>query len=99
MDNYDAMRRTIPDENSRVTKTTPILDDYKISSKVLGLGINGKVVECYNKKDNTKYALKVNVPMNHSMIVTPDSTIWTAKTTTSAHVHVGTSLRKPYYSA
>lgn len=41
------------------TKTNPIIEDYSISSNVLGLGINGKVVECFSKKDNTKYALKV----------------------------------------
>lgn len=42
-------------------KTTPILDDYMISSTVLGLGINGKVVECFRKKDNCKFALKVSI--------------------------------------
>lgn len=41
------------------TKTNPIIEDYSISSTVLGLGINGKVVECFSKKDNAKYALKV----------------------------------------
>ena len=40
-------------------KTTPILDDYRIGTNVLGLGINGKVVECFSKKDGKKYALKV----------------------------------------
>jgi len=39
-------------------KTNPITDDYKISSNVLGLGINGKVVECTDK-NNEKFALKV----------------------------------------
>lgn len=43
------------------TKTNPIIEDYTISSNVLGLGINGKVVECFSKKDNTKYALKVSL--------------------------------------
>lgn len=33
--------------------------DYKISRQVLGVGINGKVVECYNRKTHKKYALKV----------------------------------------
>ncbi|KAK3853923.1 hypothetical protein Pcinc_039558 [Petrolisthes cinctipes] len=41
------------------TKTNPIVDNYHISNNVLGLGINGKVVECFNKNDNKKYALKV----------------------------------------
>lgn len=41
------------------TKVNPVVDDYFISNNVLGLGINGKVVECFSKKDNKKYALKV----------------------------------------
>ena len=40
-------------------KTTPLASDYSISTNVLGLGINGKVVECSNKKTGEKYALKV----------------------------------------
>lgn len=43
----------------RIPKTTPLVDDYEISNTVLGLGINGKVVECTNRKTNQKYALKV----------------------------------------
>lgn len=43
----------------RQMKTTPIIEDYEISNTVLGLGINGKVVQCMNKKTGTKYALKV----------------------------------------
>lgn len=39
-------------------KKTAITDDYKLSNNVLGLGINGKVVECYSKADGRKYALK-----------------------------------------
>lgn len=45
-------------------KTHPILNDYDITDKTLGLGINGKVVECYNKKSNQKYALKVCLCFN-----------------------------------
>lgn len=41
-------------------KKTPITDDYEISNNVLGLGINGKVVECVNKKSLVKFALKVS---------------------------------------
>merc|ERR1719510_772 len=47
-------------------KTTPLIDDYSISNNVLGLGINGKVVECTARKRNDnepgvvqKRALKV----------------------------------------
>lgn len=51
-----------------VIKSTPITDDYTIGSNVLGLGINGKVVECVRKvkpndnsanHPNKKCALKV----------------------------------------
>ncbi|XP_040578647.1 MAP kinase-activated protein kinase 2 isoform X1 [Lepeophtheirus salmonis] len=43
-----------------VMKTTPLSNDYSISNNVLGLGINGKVVECFDKNDGCKkYALKV----------------------------------------
>lgn len=38
-----------------------VTDDYKITSQVLGLGINGKVLECYCKKTGDKCALKVCV--------------------------------------
>ncbi|XP_046622381.1 MAP kinase-activated protein kinase 2 isoform X1 [Neodiprion virginianus] len=44
---------------TRLPKLTPIVDDYEISNHVLGLGINGKVVQCYDKKTRAKYALKV----------------------------------------
>jgi len=40
-------------------KRVPISQDYRLSSNVLGLGINGKVLECYCKADGQKYALKV----------------------------------------
>ena len=40
-------------------KKTPITDDYRLTSNVLGLGINGKVMECHAKADGRKYALKV----------------------------------------
>eukprot|EP00094_Tigriopus_californicus_P002469 TCALIF_02386-PA protein Name:"Similar to MAPk-Ak2 MAP kinase-activated protein kinase 2 (Drosophila melanogaster)" AED:0.02 eAED:0.02 QI:25/1/1/1/0.83/0.71/7/370/350 len=40
-------------------KSSPLTEDYSISTNVLGLGINGKVVECTEKKSGNKYALKV----------------------------------------
>ncbi|XP_053949521.1 MAP kinase-activated protein kinase 2 isoform X2 [Anastrepha obliqua] len=43
----------------RQAKATPLVDDYEISNKVLGLGINGKVVQCTDRKTKQKYALKV----------------------------------------
>ena len=51
-----------------VVKTTPITDDYGISTNVLGLGISGKIVKCSRKPksksndtntNNTNYALKI----------------------------------------
>ncbi|XP_026473421.1 MAP kinase-activated protein kinase 2-like [Ctenocephalides felis] len=44
---------------SLYTKTTPITDDYSISDTVLGLGISGKVVQCFHKVTGVKRALKV----------------------------------------
>ena len=40
-------------------KRNAVTDDYKISSQVLGLGINGKVLQCFNQKTGEKCALKV----------------------------------------
>uniref|UniRef100_A0A7E4ZZM2 non-specific serine/threonine protein kinase n=1 Tax=Panagrellus redivivus TaxID=6233 RepID=A0A7E4ZZM2_PANRE len=40
-------------------KTTPIKDEFIIGTQVLGVGINGKVVECERKSTREKYALKV----------------------------------------
>lgn len=48
--------------NARPTlqiKKNAITDDYKVTSQVLGLGINGKVLEIFQKKTGDKYALKV----------------------------------------
>lgn len=42
-------------------KRNAVTDEYKISSQVLGLGINGKVLQCFNKKTGEKCALKVNI--------------------------------------
>ncbi|XP_043933929.1 MAP kinase-activated protein kinase 3 [Protopterus annectens] len=40
-------------------KKNAITDNYRVSNQVLGLGINGKVLECYDKKTGEKYALKL----------------------------------------
>lgn len=40
-------------------KSGPIANDYQISNTVLGLGINGKVVECFKRSTSEKFALKV----------------------------------------
>lgn len=42
-------------------KKNAVTDDYKVTAQVLGLGINGKVLECYCKKTGEKCALKVGV--------------------------------------
>lgn len=40
-------------------KKHSLTDDFEISSKVLGFGINGKVVECISRTTRKKYALKI----------------------------------------
>ncbi|XP_034961954.1 MAP kinase-activated protein kinase 3 [Zootoca vivipara] len=40
-------------------KKHAVTDDYKISKRVLGLGINGKVMECFHKATGRKCALKL----------------------------------------
>ncbi|KAH8266748.1 hypothetical protein KR026_000075 [Drosophila bipectinata] len=46
-------------QNQRQPKTSPLVDDYEISDTVLGLGINGKVVQCTDRRTKQNYALKV----------------------------------------
>lgn len=45
--------------NIRTPKVALITNDYEITNTVLGLGINGKVVECFSKETKEKFALKV----------------------------------------
>ena len=40
-------------------KATSIYADYIMTDTVLGLGINGKVIECRSKLTGQKYAIKV----------------------------------------
>ncbi|KAM6977964.1 MAP kinase-activated protein kinase 2-like [Aplochiton taeniatus] len=40
-------------------KKNAITDDYKVTSQVLGLGINGKVLEIFHKGSGEKFALKM----------------------------------------
>lgn len=49
-------------------KRNAVTDDYKISTQVLGLGINGKVLECFNKKTGQKCALKVTSTLAHAYL-------------------------------
>ena len=37
-------------------------DDYQLSKQVLGLGVNGKVLECFHRRTGQKCALKVSDP-------------------------------------
>lgn len=56
---HNEMQSTAPRDSTRQPKTTPITDTYDISNTVLGLGINGKVVQCTSRSTGQKYALKV----------------------------------------
>jgi serine/threonine protein kinase len=40
-------------------KKHPITNDYSISTRSLGVGVNGKVLECMNKRTGEKRALKI----------------------------------------
>ncbi|KAK7127842.1 hypothetical protein R3I93_020428 [Phoxinus phoxinus] len=40
-------------------KKHAIIEDYKVTSQVLGLGINGRVLEIFQKRNGEKYALKM----------------------------------------
>jgi hypothetical protein len=56
-------RTSVSQTNILITKQHAITDDYDLLSKnprVLGTGINGKVILCQNKNTKKKYALKVN---------------------------------------
>lgn len=57
-----------PSKNDRRERSTtgnmafhshPVTQDYRISRNILGVGINGKVVECEHRATGEKYALKV----------------------------------------
>lgn len=53
-------QQSVVGANTLNPKTFPITEEYEISKKVLGLGISGKVVECFSLKNRKKYALKVS---------------------------------------
>uniref|UniRef100_A0A8C6X418 non-specific serine/threonine protein kinase n=1 Tax=Naja naja TaxID=35670 RepID=A0A8C6X418_NAJNA len=71
--NQEASSSEIQDDSKSNTRLLPSLaaavkgeikkhavtDDYKISKRVLGLGINGKVLECFHKVTGRKCALKL----------------------------------------
>lgn len=47
-------------KSSLQIKKNAIIDDYKVTTQVLGLGINGKVLQIFNKRTQEKFALKVS---------------------------------------
>lgn len=46
----------------REPKKYAVTDDYQLSKQVLGLGVNGKVLECFHRRTGQKCALKVSGP-------------------------------------
>ncbi|VDO24763.1 unnamed protein product [Onchocerca flexuosa] len=48
-----------PSQTLMPIHTHSVTHDYRISRQVLGVGINGKVVECESRKTGEKFALKV----------------------------------------
>lgn len=48
-----------PGKGGLQIRKNAITDDYKVTTQVLGLGINGKVLEIFSKKSGEKFALKV----------------------------------------
>ena len=51
-------------ERTLKPKKHSIFDDYKLTTSVLGHGINGNVLECVSIKTNRKFALKVRINTN-----------------------------------
>lgn len=43
----------------REPKKYAVTDDYQLSKQVLGLGVNGKVLECFHRRTGRKCALKL----------------------------------------
>lgn len=46
----------------REPKKHAVTEDYQLSKQVLGLGVNGKVLECFHRRTGQKCALKVSDP-------------------------------------
>lgn len=49
-------------------KKYAVTDDYQLSKKVLGLGVNGKVLECFHRHTGQKCALKVSSPLTATWV-------------------------------
>ena len=62
-----------------VVRTTPLEEEFLVGTGVLGAGINGKVVECFDSAGE-KYALKVReILIDVCQILAPLSQIVTPK--------------------
>ena len=48
-----------PQNRPYSAKKHPISNDYDVTQRSLGVGINGKVLECVRKSDRHRFALKV----------------------------------------
>lgn len=59
VDSY--MKKMYGEQRHLIVKSHPISEDYDVSATVLGLGINGKVVECFSKQTKEKFALKASI--------------------------------------
>ena len=49
----------LPQSRALIPKKEVITAAYQVKQKVLGVGVNGKVLECYHKETGEKRALKV----------------------------------------
>lgn len=54
-------------------KKYAVTDDYQLSKQVLGLGVNGKVLECFHRRTGQKCALKVSDPCGDSLSSPPQA--------------------------
>ncbi|XP_054939412.1 tumor necrosis factor ligand superfamily member 6-like isoform X3 [Physeter macrocephalus] len=66
-------------KSSLQIKKNAIIDDYKVTTQVLGLGINGKVLQIFNKRTQEKFALKSKKRGKKSLPVNFRKKIWSLK--------------------
>lgn len=58
-----------PFHNPLQIKRNVITDDYNVTNQVLGMGINGRVLEIFHKESGEKFALKVNMLSSYLQII------------------------------
>lgn len=56
-------------------KKNAITEEYKVTNQVLGMGINGRVLEIFRKSNGQKYALKV-INLHYFVNITICSLFW-----------------------